>query len=444
MKRTALWMTALGVVATLAHADEATDWNQTAFRYTLQNGSNPVATTRLGAAVQAAVFDAVNGIERRYEPVFVAPAGPSGASTRAAAVEAAHTVLLGLPPLPTAPQKGILDSRRVVALEIIRKAEGCPTTGACAAVDLGIAWGHNVADQILIWRAADGINDVIPDYNGGPGAGNWRPTPPGFLPGFGLQYADMVPWVIGFASRFHPPGPPALGSARYTADFNETKSMGSATNTPRTRDQTVFSYFWNSSTAPAIWNQVAVDLLQRDDDDHGHGNDAQGNDGHDKDHGHGPSSLLKNARFLTLLNMAMADAAIGCWEAKYSYSFWRPVAAIREADTDGNPQTVQDPTWTPLLVTPAHPDYPSGHSCVSGAAGAILADRFGEHKRFSIETDLMLGVVRDYRSFSSALEEVKNARIFSGIHFRTACDDGQVLGRKVAEYVLDNALEPSH
>jgi len=140
----------------------------------------------------------------------------------------------------------------------------------------------------------------------------------------------------------------------------------------------------------------------------------------------------------------MADAAIGCWEAKYSYTFWRPVTAIREADTDGNPETIQDPTWTPLLVTPAHPDYPSGHSCVSGAAGVILADRFGERTRFSIETDVMLGVVRDYRSFSSALEEVKNARIFSGIHFRSACDDGQALGRSVAGYVLDNALQRSH
>jgi hypothetical protein len=428
MKRKALWMTALAVAMTLAtaHADEVTDWNQTAFRYALQAGTNPVATSRLGAAVHGAMFDAANGIERRYEPVHVTPAGPPNASVRAAVVEAAYTVLVGLPPLPTAPQKGILDSRRAVALEIIRSRE------SGTAVDSGIAWGHTVAVEILAWRAMDGIGDVLPDYLGGPGPGAWRPTPPGFLPGFGLQYADMVPWVIGFAGRFHPPGPPALGSARYTADFNETKSMGSATSMTRTRDQTVFSYFWNSSTAPAIWNSVAVDLLERegrDDDDHHH---------------HGGSSLLSNARFLALLNMGMADAAIGCWEAKYSYSFWRPVAAIREADTDGNPQTDPDATWTPLLVTPAHPDYPSGHSCVSGAAGAILADRFGERTHFTIETDLMLGVERDYRSFSAALEEVKNARIFGGIHFRTACDDGQTLGRSVAAYVLDNALPRDH
>jgi len=432
MKVSALWMTALAVAAALAtaQADEVTDWNQTTFRYALQAGTNPVAATRVGAAVQAAVFDAANGIERRYEPVHVAPAGPPGASARAAVVEAAYTVLVGLPPLPTAAQKGILDSRRAVALEIIRSREGG------TAVDLGIAWGHTVAEQILAWRSTDGIADVLPPYLGGPGAGAWRPTPPAFAPGFGVQYADMVPWVIGFASRFHPAGPPALGSARYTADFNETKSMGSATSALRTPDQTVFSFFWNSGTAPAIWNDVAVRLLQRDE------RDDDGDDDHHR--GAHPRALLENARFLALLNMAMADAAIGCWEAKYSYSFWRPVAAIREADTDGNPQTAQDAAWTPLLVTPPHPEYPSGHSCVSGAAGVILADRFGERTRFSIETDLMLGVVREYRSFSNALEEVKNARIYAGIHFRTACDDGQTLGRAVAGYVLENALAPDH
>jgi len=135
---------------------------------------------------------------------------------------------------------------------------------------------------------------------------------------------------------------------------------------------------------------------------------------------------------------------IACWDAKYEYHYWRPITAIRETADDGNPATTPDPNWVPMFATPGHPDYPSGHSCVSGAAGVILADRFGERTRFSIETDVMLGVVRDYRSFSSALEEVKNARIFSGIHFRSACDDGQALGRSVAGYVLDNALQRSH
>lgn len=137
----------------------------------------------------------------------------------------------------------------------------------------------------------------------------------------------------------------------------------------------------------------------------------------------------------------MADAAIGCWDAKYFYNYWRPITAIREPLDDGNPNTAPDPTWVPLFATPGHPDYPSGHSCVSGAAGAVLAHEFKDRIRFTVESDLMLGVTRSFRRFSTALEEVKNARIFSGIHFRTACDVGQTLGESVARFVLENAFQ---
>jgi hypothetical protein len=244
----------------------------------------------------------------------------------------------------------------------------------------------------------------------------------------------MTPWVIEGAAQFRPVDYLGLADPRYLADFNEVKAVGTAgaLTSVRSRDQTVFSFFWNSSTAPAIWNAVALSLL-KDDDDHGGARHQHGS-------GHSSRTLVRNARTLALLNLAMADAVIGCWEAKAHYNFWRPQAAIREADTDAYPATVPDPAWTPLLPTPNHPDYPSGHSCVSGAAGAILADRFGERTRFSIETDNMLGVTRSYRSFSGTLEEVKNARIYSGIHFRAACDDGQTLGSNVAGYVLENAL----
>ena len=153
-------------------------------------------------------------------------------------------------------------------------------------------------------------------------------------------------------------------------------------------------------------------------------------------------STLENARLLALLNLAMADAAIGCWEAKYTYVFWRPVTAIPLADTDGNPATTADPTWMPLFATPAHPEYPSDHSCVSGAAGVVLAEYFGERTRFRVESDVMPGVVRSFVSFSTALEEVQNARIFASIHFRSATRDDQTLGTSVAEFVLDNALQP--
>ncbi len=188
-----------------------------------------------------------------------------------------------------------------------------------------------------------------------------------------------------------------------------------------------------------MWNSVARSLIADRNQERGDGDDGRGDSG-DRRSDRSARGTLANARMLALLNLAMADAAIGCWEAKYMYVFWRPVTAIPLAATDGNPATVEDATWTPLFATPAHPEYPSGHSCVSGAAAAVLADQFGERTRFSVDNDLMPGVVRSFRSFSAALEEVKNARIYAGIHFRSATEDGQALGVNVANYVLEHAL----
>jgi membrane-associated phospholipid phosphatase len=228
-----------------------------------------------------------------------------------------------------------------------------------------------------------------------------------------------------------------LTSARYARDFNETKTMGNLLSSTRTPDQTVYAWFWASATPSFLFNTAAVSLLgdsssesEKDDD----------RDSHAKHH----DSTLQNARLLAQLNLAIADAAIACYEAKYAYVFWRPVTAIPLAATDGNSRTIEDPAWMPLLATPAHPEYPSGHSCLSAAAAGVLADRFGEKTHFTLESDLMPGVVRSFKSFSSALEEVKNARVFAGIHFRSATDDGEKLGASVAEWVLDHAAQPVH
>src|SRR6059036_2773187 len=155
----------------------------------------------------------------------------------------------------------------------------------------------------------------------------------------------------------------------------------------------------------------------------------------------GRTRSSRTARILAALDVSMADAAIGCWDAKYTYTFWRPITAIRETADDGNAATTPDPAWTPLFATPAHPEYPSGHSYVSGAATAILANEFGERRHFDMTSDLLLGVTRSFRSFTDALEEVKNARIFAGIHFRTACDDGTTIGKQVAQWVLDHNFQ---
>ena len=249
----------------------------------------------------------------------------------------------------------------------------------------------------------------------------------------------MTPWAIDSPFAFRPAGPRLLSSARYAKDFNETKTMGSLTSATRTPDQTIFSFFWNSGTASYLWNRTALSLIdtpdgRRDDDDRDRDHHGDG----DRDHHH---QLLENARLLASLDVAMADAAIGCWDAKYAFTFWRPITAIRETADDGNAATTPDPTWTPLFATPAHPEYPSGHSCLSGAAAAVLANEFGDRVHFDITSDLMIGVIRSFRRLSDALEEVKNARIFAGIHFRTATEDGTTLGAAVAQYVLDHKFQ---
>ncbi len=387
-------------------------------------GTSPLVMGRVAAIVQASVFDAVNGIDRKYSPVHVPAAGPAGASRRAAAVEAAYTALVALYPT----QKSTFDARLAVSLTAIASDPHETSAG----ITSGIAWGKTAANGILDWRATDGFTPAPAPFLGGSAVGEWRPTPPGFLSGAGPQFAYMTPWAISAPGQFRPGGPPALTSSRYTADFNETKSMGSISSPIRTADQTIYAWFWAASTATYLWNQVADSLLL----ERGEGDDDSGRAGERH------NSLLENARVLALLDLAMADAAIACWEAKYYYVFWRPVTAIPLADTDGNPDTTADASWMPLFATPAHPEYPSGHSTVSGAAAVVLASFFGEKRHFTMDNDLLIGVTRSFRSFTQALDEVKNARIFAGIHFRSACDDGQTTGIQVANFVLDNALLP--
>jgi membrane-associated phospholipid phosphatase len=419
---------ALGLFLTTAvagRADDVTEWNQMLLRSAIMTNPavNPVVTSRIAAIYSAAVFDAVNGIDRRYEPIHVTPAAPAGASRRAAAVQAAYASLLQLQPVATYPSmKLALDSKRAASLARIATSQHEDPAGIAA----GIAWGQTVADAIVAWRSTDGFTPPPPPFLGGIGVGQWRPTPPALAPGAVPQFASMTPWALASPAQFHPAGPPALDSARYAADFNEVKTMGRATSTLRTADQTVAAWFWNSATPSYLWNGVAVALLEED-----------------RHHPH-RRSLVRSARVLALLNLAIADAAIAGWEAKYSFQFWRPVTAIPLADADGNAATEADATWSPLFATPAHPEYPSGHSTLSGAGAAVLAELFGSRTRFTLDSDLIPGLTRSYHGFARALEDVKEARIFAGIHFRSACDDGQTIGEAVAKEVLRQVARPQH
>jgi len=394
-----------------SRADEVTDWNQNLLQAAHAAGTSPLLTTRVGALVQSAVFDALNGIERRYQPIHVAPAAPRGASRRAAVVQAAYAMLVYIYPA----QKPNFDAELASSLAALMDGDNDRDD---ESVSRGIAWGQSVADAIWAWRSTDGFTPAPPPFVGGTAVGVWRPTPPGFLPGAGPQFATMTPWALQSPSQFRPPGPPALSSDQYTADFNETKSMGSISSASRTADQTLFAKFWNSTGVTYFWNRIAVSLSAER-----------------------HYTLSENAHLLGMLNIALADAAIACWDGKYHYVFWRPITAIQLADTDGNPATDADPTWTPLLTTPNFPEYPSGHSTTSGAAATLLAHVFGEDSSFTADSDGMPGVTRSFTSFSAALAEIKDARVFGGIHFRTACNDGNVCGQQVAGYILSNAME---
>ena len=428
-RRSRVWRTTVVVIATVlmavsAGADEVENWNQQLFRTAMIGATSPLNTTRVGAIVQSAVFDALNGFERRYTPIRVGGAAPGGASQDAAVAQAAYATLVQLFPA----QKAALDARLAVSLVEIG------THDSAAAIASGRAWGQSVADAILLWRSTDGFTPNPPPFLGSMAVGQWRPTPPAFAPGAGPQYAYMTPWVMLSPSQFHPAGPPALTSAQYAIDFNETKAVGRVDSTVRTPDQTESAWFWASQSSNYVFNKVALTLLDNKGDEHPFDKEDSG--------GHGRYSSLDRAQLLAQLNLAMADAGIGCWEAKYAYTFWRPVTAIPLAATDNNPATEADATWLPLFATPAHPEYPSGHSCISGAAAAILADRFGDRTHFTADSDTMLGVTRSFNSFSEALDDIKNARIVAGIHFRTATDHGQLLGQSVAQWVLDHAVQP--
>ena len=401
-----------------AQANDAVAWNQILLGCSVvAPATGPLPMTRVAAVVQAAVYDAVNGIERRFTPVFVDDEAPRGASARAAAIQAAYGIIVRF--YPTCPG---LAAAREASLDGVASGEAAEHSQAIAR---GVEWGQAVADAIWTWRSTDGSSNPLPAYVPLPvAAGNWQPPAAPAVPAGYPQFFNQTPWVItaahltpGGPGTFIPGPPPGVTSAQYIADLNEVYSVTNFTRTHPAADETVFSLFWNAGTASAYWDRLAGSLAEQQ-----------------------HLTLSETARLYALLNVAMADAALGCWKTKYTYNYWRPIQAIKF--DDGNPATVLDMTWNTLFGTPAHPDYPSGHSCVSGSAGRVLANYFGDETPFDLASNTDPTVVRHYPSFSVALEEVKNARIYSGIHFRTATNVGQTLGIAVADYVIEHAFLP--
>jgi membrane-associated phospholipid phosphatase len=403
----------IACVATPAptRAGEVTDWNRELQTLILTAKQSPIVSTRTAAIVQAAVFDALNGIERRYTPVHATPDAPRGASRRAAVVQAAYGTLVALFPS----EKGTLDALRTESLASIAADQAIANSDS---ITRGLEWGQRVADEILRWRSTDGFVPAPPPFLGGAAIGEWRPTPPTFAPGALPQFAYMTPWAMTSPSQFRPAGPPDLTSAQYANDVNEVKQLGVLSSSTRTPDQTEIAVFWTANT-PVLWNRLAVTIA-------------------DERH----LTLSETARLLMSLNVAMADAVIACWDGKYHYVFWRPITAIRLADMDPNPLTDVDPAWTPLLPTPTHPEYPANHATVSGAASTMLAYWFGDATAFVLESEVLPDVTRSYSSFSAAAAEANDARVYGGMHFRTSVRDGRTLGGEVAGFVIANVAQP--
>ena len=328
---------------TTVRADTVLDWNVTALKTTAAAPFNPPVESRNLAIVHAAMFDAVNSIVGEYSPYAIELRAPDGASPDAAAAAAAHYALVQLYPA----QQAILDGAYAASLAAIPAG-----TGRVA----GITVGEAVAAQLLALRADDGAEAaIVAPYTPGSQPGDWIPTPPAFHPALDPGWGTVLPFLLRKSSQFRPGPPPALTSPRFTRDFNEIKEVGSLTSTTRTQDQTNLARFW-VSTAPQNWNPAVRQLAS-----------ARG------------LSLSQNARAFALVNLAGADAFIAAWDAKFAYNQWRPVTAIRAADSDGNPDTLADPAWTPLLVTPPFPDYIAGHTTYAGAAKQVLEHIFGRN-----------------------------------------------------------------
>ena len=416
-------------------ADAVTVWNENAAKVAtascLHISGNGLVESRMYAMVHIAIHDAANAIERRSRP-YVFDSQASGAASLDAAIAAAArdvlvSVISTLPESPECRASGLANANGSYAAAL-----GAIPNGP--AKDNGIAVGQASAAAIIALRDNDGSDAPLVDfdYPQGTQPGEWRFTPDFPFPlAFGQNWANVTPFALRRNSQFRPQPPYHVASTKYAADYNEIKLLGGdnlTTPSIRTPDQTEIGLFWLESS-PLAWNRLARAVsVSRSLD------------------------LWENARLFGLLNLAMADGYIATVEAKYHYNFWRPITAIRLGDTDGNPDTVGVPDWTPLQPTYPFPDHDSGHAVQGGAAAEVLEQVFGTNNIpfTACSTTVEPGhtcadaspVLRVYSSFTEAADENAVSRIYIGIHFRRAVEEGVQHGRKIAAYVVHQLLKP--
>jgi hypothetical protein len=381
----------------LARADTVTEWNLNAANALIVSAAQPpnVSIPHM-AMVHGAVYDAVNAIDAGHDGYLLTSrlAMPFD-SKEAAAATAAYRVLLSLVPA----QKAVLDAQYGASLAGI--PDGSPKTR-------GIAVGEAAAAAMIAARTDDGRFGAF-RFGVGSGPGVWKPVLPAFANDPNAWVKDVRPFLIRNASQFRSRGPLSLESQKYAREFEEVKSLGSATSTTRTADQTHAARYW-AENPPATWSRVFRALSAQ-----------QG------------LFLADNARLYAMLYLTAADAFISVWDDKAHWSFWRPITAIREADIDGNPATEKDEAWLPLIANPPYPEHPSGHTGFSGSVVATLQDFFTTDEIAWTDTN-NAGLTRSFSRFSQAIDEIVDARVWSGIHFRTADEQGARIGTQVAKW----------
>ena len=381
-----------------AHADAVTDWNVIALNATAFP-PNSILQSRALAIVHSAIYDAVQAVDRKSGAYAIDVEAPAGTSVEAAVVAAAYGSLVRLAPA----ERPMLDAALNVSLSRIADGQGKTD---------GNALGQQIAEKIVALRSTDGAAAKVA-FNPKPGIGLYQLTPPQSVPAILSQWGSVTPFVLRGRTGFDLKGAPAVTTAQFARDFDEVKSVGARNSTTRTADQTAAAIFWTVQTA-VPWHAAARAASA-----------AKG------------LSLSENARLFALLSVASADSQIIAFEEKYKRPHWRPITAIRAA-TDLNIAALKgDIGWEPLLVTPPHPEYPSAHAMFSGAAEAVLRGFFGNDEiDVSVTAPGPFGVTRTYHKFSELTEEVDNARVWGGIHFRSADVDGSEIGRRIGEIIL--------
>jgi hypothetical protein len=402
------------------HPNQVLEWNQIFVETLIATNTANSSSQRLGAIVHTAIFDAYNGIKRRYTPIFVQNVDgngnsivPDGASRRAAVIAAAYTTLAALFPS----QAVSLGEKYTASLSALSDDGG----DGGRSRDRGIAWGTHVAQAVIAWRSTDGFTTSYPAFTGGTVVGQWRPIAPATsMSAQGLAFT--TPFAVESNAQFRPAAPRPLASATYTADFNAAKTLGRKTGSTRTDAHTELAPFWEGN-ASVHWNQAANQIARAHD-----------------------LSMSKSNRLLAMLNIAMADTALTIWSAKRHYGAdptavtWRPLTAITLAGTDGNAETAPDPDWLPLVTTPSHPEYPAGHPALNGAAATVLLSQLADAQTFTLTTSGRPS--QTYTAISQARADGNNARIWGGMHYPSTVAISDTVGEAIANYLNANSMQP--